>query len=134
MLSTGYNSAMRLIRFAAPGALALVLMASACSAQNKLDKLAQCLGSKNVTMYGAYWCPHCKDQKDEFGDSFKYLKYVECAIPGKPPNIQTDACKAMQIKRYPTWILPDGERVEAVLPLDQLAQKAGCPAPPPSTK
>jgi hypothetical protein len=113
---------------------ALLLVSPACSAQNKMDQFAQCLANKNVSMYGAYWCPHCKDQKDEFKESFKYVHYVECAIPGKPPNIQTDACKDAGIKKYPTWIFPDGERVEAVLPMDKLAEKAGCPAPPPPAK
>ena len=109
--------------------LFLLLVGTACAAENKMDQFAKCLSAKGVAMYGAYWCPHCKDQKDEFGASIKYLKYVECAIPGKPPNIQTDACKAMQIKAYPTWVFPDGERVEAVLPLTNLGKKVGCEAP-----
>ncbi len=112
--------------------LVLLVIGTACAAENNMDKFAQCLAQKQVTMYGAWWCPHCADQKKEFGESFKYVPYVECAIPGKPPNVQTEACQKMQIKKYPTWIFPDGERVEAILPLDQLAQKASCPAPPPS--
>ena len=125
---------MRVSRLAVWGVFSLMLVVSACSAENKMDKFAQCLASRNVTMYGAYWCPHCKDQKDEFGDSLKYIKYVECAIPGKPTNVQTDACKDMQIKKYPTWVFPDGERVELVLPLNELAEKSGCPAPPAEKK
>lgn len=114
--------------------LAALLLVPACSAQSKMDDFAKCLANKNATMYGAYWCPHCNDQKDEFKDSLKYIHYVECAIPGKPMNQQTDACKAANIQRYPTWIFADGERVEAILPLDKLAEKAGCPAPPPPAK
>lgn len=123
---------MRLFRVAVIAVFAVLLVATACSAQSRMDAFAQCLASKNVKMYGAYWCPHCKDQKDEFKGAFKYVPYVECAIPGRPTQEQTDACKNAEIKRYPTWIFPDGERVEAVLPLAQIAQKAGCPAPPPS--
>jgi glutaredoxin len=119
-------------RIAVCAAFVLLLLATACASENKLDQFAQCLAKKGTTMYGAYWCPHCKDQKDAFGNSFKYVNYVECAIPGKPPSVQTDACKNMQITKYPTWIFSDGERVEAVLPMDQLAQKAGCQAPPAS--
>ena len=99
-----------------------------------MDAFAKCLAEKNVTMYGAYWCPHCKDQKDEFGSSLRYIKYVECAIPGRPMNVQSDACKAANIQLYPTWIFGDGERVSSVLPLSKLAEKAGCPAPPPPAK
>ncbi len=134
MLPQGYNLAMRRFSLTLLFALAALLAVPACSAQSKMDAFAKCLTSKNVTMYGAYWCPHCKDQKDEFKDSLKYIKYVECAIPGKPMNVQSEACKAADIRLYPTWIFADGERVEAVLPLDKLAAKAGCPAPPPPAK
>jgi len=41
------------------------------------DELAQCLTSQGVKMYGAYWCPHCQDQKDDFGASFTYIDYIE---------------------------------------------------------
>ena len=33
---------------------------------------------KKLTMYGAYWCSHCQAEKKLFGDSFKYVPYVEC--------------------------------------------------------
>jgi hypothetical protein len=112
----------------------LLAVGTACAAESNMDKFAKCLGKKKVTMYGAWWCPHCADQKKEFGQSFAYINYVECAVIGKPPNVQTETCQQMQIKKYPTWIFPDGERVELVLPLDQLAQKAGCPAPTPPAK
>jgi len=80
-------------------------------------------------MYGAYWCPHCADQKKEFGSSFRYVHYVECAIQGQPPNVQTPACRDMQIRKYPTWVFPDGERVEANLTLEKLSEKTGCKLP-----
>lgn len=62
-----------------------------------LDPFAQCLASKNITMYGAAWCSHCQDQKKLFGESFKYVPYVEC-----PDNI--DKCLALGVTGYPTWI------------------------------
>ncbi len=112
--------------------LLLLGLGTACAAESDMEKFAKCLGKKKVTMYGAWWCPHCADQKKEFGPAFAYINYVECAIPGKPPSVQTEACKQMQIKRYPTWVFSDGERVDAGLSLNQIAQKAGCPAPTPS--
>ena len=60
-----------------------------------LDAFAQCLAEKKITMYGAEWCPHCLNEKNAFGDSFKYVPYVEC--PEKP-----DKCLAAGIRGYPT--------------------------------
>ncbi len=107
----------------------LLLPGFSPAAEKSLDQFVRCLASKQVKMYGAYWCPHCSDQKKEFGDAFKYVSYVECAVPGKPPSEQTPACREAQIRKYPTWIFPDGNRLEQVLPLDQLSQKTGCKLP-----
>src|ERR1700704_1177914 len=48
----------------------------------RLDTFAQCLSSKGVKMYGAYWCPHCEEQKELFGSSFDHGLYIECGIKG----------------------------------------------------
>jgi hypothetical protein len=62
------------------------------------DAFAKCLTEKGATMYGAEWCPHCKEQKAVFGNSFKYINYVEC-----PDN--TQLCLDKGIQGYPTWII-----------------------------
>jgi len=80
-------------------------------------------------MYGAFWCPHCQEQKEKFGEAFKYVPYVECAVLGQPRTVQSQACSEMQIHRYPTWIFPDGDRVEAIQTLEQLSQRTGCKLP-----
>lgn len=67
------------------------------------DSLAKCLSDKGVKMYGAYWCPHCQNQKKAFGDSFKYINYIECA---DGQNGQTQICKDNGITGYPTWEFP----------------------------
>jgi hypothetical protein len=46
---------------------------------------ARCLKDRGVKMYGAWWCPHCVEQKEEFGASFEYVPYVECGIKGDMP-------------------------------------------------
>ena len=92
------------------------------------DKLAKCMTQKDATMYGLFWCSHCKDQKDMFGDSFQYVKYVECATKENPRAI-TPECKAQDIKHTPTWIFKDGSRLEGAQPLATLAEKTGCKAP-----
>jgi hypothetical protein len=71
---------------------------SSCPMTSDKDAFAKCLTAKGLTMYGAVWCPHCQDQKALFGDSFKYIKYVEC-----PDN--TQLCIDKNIQGYPTWIM-----------------------------
>lgn len=87
--------------------------------------LAECLTEKNVTMYGAFWCPHCKEQKNLFGAAFDSLNYVECALPNNP-NEQVQACKDAGIKGYPTWIRGDGERLFGTIDLGRLKAWAQC--------
>jgi hypothetical protein len=78
-------------------------------------------------MYGAWWCPHCVDQKESFGYAFQYVNYVECSPPGE--RTMNDTCKQAGIKNFPTWQYRDGSRVEGVQPLDVLAHKTGCKLP-----
>ena len=92
-----------------------------------LDGFAQCLTSKGARMYGAWWCPHCADQKEEFGYAFQYVKYVECSPEGQ--RTETEQCKQAGIKNFPTWQFGDGSRKEAVLPLADLSQRTGCSLP-----
>src|SRR5438067_1720350 len=47
----------------------------------KYDSFAKCLKSKRATFYGAFWCPHCQNQKTMFGKAAKYLPYFECSNP-----------------------------------------------------
>jgi hypothetical protein len=78
-------------------------------------------------MYGLYWCPHCADQKAEFGESFHYVPYVECAIKGSKEL--TPGCKAAGVKLFPSWQFGNEPPQEGVLPLDALSQKTGCKLP-----
>jgi len=98
----------------------------------KYDTFAQCLTDKGVKMYGAYWCPHCKDQKEAFGDSFSKVNYIECATTGSP-NVMTQACKDAGIEGYPTWEFADGSRVTGFQEMQTLADKSGCELPADST-
>ncbi len=91
----------------------------------EFNAVAQCLTDKGTKMYGAYWCGHCATQKDNFGSSFKYIDYVECADPSNP-NVQTAVCTAAEIKSYPTWVFADGTSISGEQPVDSLAKIAGC--------
>ena len=63
-------------------AFALVIFLGLRKRGTRLDAFAKCLAAKPAKMYGAYWCPHCADQKAMFESSFKYVPYVECGVPG----------------------------------------------------
>lgn len=91
----------------------------------KYDAFAACLKEKDVTYYGAYWCPNCQNQNKMFGNSKKHLPYVECAIRGVQ-NQQTAECSEAGIKAYPTWEFADGEQIEGVQTLEFLAEKSEC--------
>lgn len=78
------------------------------TAPSKFDGLAQALKSSGATFYGAFWCPHCQEQKAEFGTSKQYLPYVECA---NPDNSQTQICIDKKIESYPTWAFKDGIKI-----------------------
>src|SRR5438552_18100627 len=92
-----------------------------------LDSFAQCLSSKGLKMYGAWWCPHCAEQKELFGYAFHYVNYVECSEPGL--RTENDICKQAGIKNFPTWQYPDGSRTEGNQPLSVLSEKTGCALP-----
>lgn len=90
----------------------------------KYDALAQCIAASGAKFYGAFWCPHCHEQKNEFGDAAQYLPYVECSTPDASGELQ--ACTALGVRHYPTWIFPDGSRLEGVVTVEALAKRAGC--------
>ena len=94
-------------------------------APGQFDQLAQCLTDKGVKFYGASWCPHCAEQKRMFGNSMKYVDYVECALPGNQRG-QTKACDDAKIESYPTWVFPDGTRLTGEQLPKSLGEKAGC--------
>ena len=93
----------------------------------RMDAFAQCLGSKGAKMYGAFWCPHCADQKEMFGSSFQFAPYVECGIKGS--RDEAKVCSDAGVKRFPTWTFADGAKVEGAHSLEFLGQETGCPLP-----
>lgn len=69
-----------------------------------LKALATHLDAQGARFFGAYWCPHCKEQKELFEASASRLPYVECTPEGRngPVNV---ACVAQGVEDYPTWII-----------------------------
>jgi hypothetical protein len=87
-----------------------------------LDTFAQCLADKGAVMYGAEWCPHCKEQKKLFGSAWKLVPYVEC-----PDN--TSLCLAKGIDGYPTWLIGTSTRLVGTQSLEELSGATACPLP-----
>ena len=86
------------------------------------DQFAQCLAEKKLTMYGAYWCPHCQNEKKLFGSSFQYVPYVECTQ-------ETKKCLDAGIEGYPTWIDASGQKYSGEQGLLGLSKISSCPLP-----
>lgn len=64
--------------------------------------LAEHLKATGAKMYGAFWCPHCYEQKQLLGKkAVEEMTYIECAAEGKNP--QPDVCTAAKIQSFPTW-------------------------------
>lgn len=93
----------------------------------QLDSFAQCLEEEGATFYGAFWCPHCAEQKRLFGKSEDALPYIECSTPDG--QRQTPVCQEAGIQSYPTWEFADGGRLTGVVQLEELAEKTGCQLP-----
>jgi len=69
-------------------------------------------------MYGVDWCPHCRDQKADFGAAFELIRYVECTE-------HADLCRELGIEGYPTWVHGD-ERVSGRQSVWDLSERSGC--------
>jgi hypothetical protein len=72
------------------------------STPNPKTALAQCLADKGATFYGAYWCPHCNNQKLAFGSrASKKLPYVECAL--FPSEVSSTASRVLKEYKAGTY-------------------------------
>ena len=86
-----------------------------------IDTFAKCLASKDVVVYGAYWCPHCQNQKKLFGE-----RVPICAV-----------CRSILRKRQnaPQRALMDirlgysrnGSRIAGEMSFQELSDKTVCP-------
>lgn len=113
------------------GILFLAGCGSAGYSQEAIDKLAQCITEKGGVMYGTFWCPKCAQVKKNFGSAMKYIKYVECDPRGE--NEQSELCIQKGVDKYATFIFNDDPNKDhwlvGVPTFEELAAKAGCPAP-----
>ncbi|GAQ88001.1 hypothetical protein KFL_003930040 [Klebsormidium nitens] len=84
--------------------------------------LAKHLKSIGAKMYGAFWCSHCFEQKQAFGqEAMQYVDYVECYPDGYRRNVTlAKPCVDAKIEGFPTWVI-DGKLISGEQDLKQLA-------------
>lgn len=104
-----------------------LLLLTACERDTTYDTFATCIADSDAVFYGAFWCPHCADQKALFGDSVDLLPYVECDANGKNPQVQV--CKNEGVESYPTWKFSDGTVKTGLVSLEDLSDLTSCPLP-----
>lgn len=104
----------------------LFLLQKGFGASEEDNKFAMCLAEKGAKFYGAFWCPHCREQKQMLKNS-KNIPYVECSTPDTKGQLQV--CKDIGIESYPTWIFADGEVAKGKVSVENLSQKTGCELP-----
>jgi len=98
------------------------------AAETTADELACELNSDGWTLYGTDQCPWCIKQRDEFGDAFTDLAYINCQ-ENKP------VCIDAGIKGIPCWVSPNGTLYPGYHNLTQLDEmlndyRAEQPTPP----
>lgn len=89
--------------------------------------LAEHLSAIGAKEYGAFWCPHCYEQKQLLGkEAFEKINYVECDPQGTNP--QRDACVAAGIQSFPTWEI-NGQLYPGTKTAAELAELSGYEGP-----
>jgi hypothetical protein len=95
--------------------------------EGEYDLLASCMADSGARMYGTWWCPHCNEQKQDFGPSWNIIKdaggYVECSTAERT---QLPVCAEAGITSYPTWRFGDGTELKGRQDFYTLADRTGC--------
>ncbi|HEY4484424.1 MAG TPA: hypothetical protein VI978_01740 [Candidatus Paceibacterota bacterium] len=97
----------------------IMILAGSKNGSKDLSLLARCLTEKGYIMYGADWCSYCQKEKEAFGKSFTSINYVDC--PKDPQK-----CLIAGVQKYPTWITPDGKKLEGKQGIESLTKESGC--------
>ncbi|MEZ2276488.1 MAG: vitamin K epoxide reductase family protein [Microcoleus sp.] len=109
-----------------PGIAAPLVTTTSGPAEMALARHLTQLGAKE---YGAYWCPHCYDQKMLFGrEAAKLIDYVECDPKGENSRAEICQAAAANVKGFPTWEIK-GQFYSGTKSLEQLAELSGYSGP-----
>jgi uncharacterized membrane protein len=109
-----------------PGIVAPAVTTTSGPAQLALARHLREIGAKE---YGAYWCPHCQDQKMLFGkEAAALIDYIECDPRGQNSRAQLCQAAAANVKGFPTWEIK-GQFYSGTQSLEKLADLSGYTGP-----
>lgn len=109
-----------------PGIVAPAVTTTSGPAQLALVRHLREIGAKE---YGAYWCPHCHDQKMLFGkEAAALIDYIECDPKGQNSRAQLCQAAGANIKGFPTWEIK-GQFYSGTQSLEKLADLSGYTGP-----
>ena len=109
-----------------PGIVAPAVTTTSGPAQLALVRHLREIGAKE---YGAYWCPHCHDQKMLFGkEAAALIDYIECDPKGQNSRAQLCQAAAANVKGFPTWEIK-GQFYSGTQSLEKLADLSGYTGP-----
>lgn len=97
--------------------ICILILISGCNNNNVNEELTKCIAEKSL-LYVSTGCSACAKQKAIFGDNYKFLNKVDCAIfPEK--------CREANITVVPTWII-NNETIKGVQDIEELKQLTNC--------
>ena len=97
------------------------------AAESAEMQFARYLTESGVEMFGAFWCPHRRHQRERFGEeAFQLIEYVECDPRGE--NARPQRCEEEGIRGYPTWKI-NGQLYPGDRSLEELADLSGYEGP-----
>lgn len=109
-----------------PGIVGRAVTTTSGPAELALVRHLREIGAKE---YGAYWCPHCHDQKMLFGkEAAALIDYVECDPKGQNSRAQMCQAAAANVKGFPTWEIK-GQFYSGTQSLEKLADLSGYTGP-----
>lgn len=107
--------------------IASIFMLSGCGEEKNYDLFAKCLDESGLVMYGSVLCPHCMNVKEEFGNAFRYIEFIECNA--NMPGAQPEHCQNESVQYLPTFKFGDGTKLFGEVEFSILATKTGCVLP-----
>jgi uncharacterized membrane protein len=121
-----YNSVKSPVTVSTPGIVPPLVTTTSGPAEIALARYLTQIGAKE---YGAYWCPHCHDQKMLFGrEAAKLINYFECDPKGQNSRAEICQAAAANLKGFPTWEIK-GEFHAGTKSLEKLAELSGYTGP-----